>query len=91
VARYEAGESSIALGRTFGIGKNSVIRLLRDAGVPIRNQGLSDDQITEPVRLYESGLSLAKIGIQLGVDHGTVRRQLLKHGVKMRDSHGRER
>jgi hypothetical protein len=37
------------------------------------------------------GQSLAQIGAHLGVDHGTVWRQLRKRGVKMRDTHGRER
>lgn len=41
--------------------------------------------------MYRSGQSLAAIGVHLGVDHGTVWRQLRKHGVKMRDTHGQER
>jgi IS30 family transposase len=59
--------------------------------VQIRNQGLTEEQIAEAVRLYESGLSLAEVGAKVGVDHGTVRRQLLRHSVTMRDTHGRER
>ena len=68
-----------------------MIRLLRDAGITIRNQGLSDDQITKAAQLYDSGLSLAKIGATFNVDHGTVWRQLKKRGVIMRDTHGRDR
>lgn len=89
VTRYEAGEPSTAVAARFGISKGSVIRLLREAGVPIRNQGLTDDQIAEAVQLYASGHSLAAIGAHFGVDHGTVWRQLRKRGVKMRDTHGR--
>jgi transposase-like protein len=91
VGRYQAGESSTSLAATFGISKGSVIRLLRDADVPIRNQGLTDDQIAEAARLYASGQSLAQIGAHLGVDHGTVWRQVRKRGVTIRDTHGRER
>src|ERR1700733_4805546 len=47
VAGYEAGEPSTALAVAFGLSKGSVIRLLRQAGISIRNQGLSDDQIAE--------------------------------------------
>jgi DNA invertase Pin-like site-specific DNA recombinase len=91
VARYEAGESSTAIATVFHLSKNSVIRLLREADVPIRRQGLTEEQIDEAAALYESGLSLAKIGAHLGVDHGTVWHQLKKLGVRMRDTHGRER
>ncbi|MDO3175911.1 helix-turn-helix domain-containing protein [Mycobacteroides abscessus] len=90
VARYEAGEPSTALAAAVGISKGSVIRLLRNAGVCIRNQGLSVDQIAEAISLYANGKSLAYIGEHFGVDHGTVWRQLRKRGVKMRDTHGRE-
>jgi hypothetical protein len=61
VARYEAGEPSTALAIAFGISKGSVIRLLRDAGVTIRNQGLTNDQVTKAAQLYTSGQSLAQI------------------------------
>ena len=74
VEHYQAGECSTSIATTFNISKGSVIKLLREAGVQIRNQGLTDEQIAEAVRLYESGLSLAKIGAKVGVDHGTVRR-----------------
>ena|ERR1700733_864808 len=91
VARYEAGEPSTAIAASYGLSKGSVIRLLRDADIPIRNQGLTEDQIAGAAQLYASGLSLAKIGVKFGVDHGTVWRALKKRGVKMRDTHGRER
>lgn len=91
VARYEAGEPSTAIANLFDLSKGSVIRLLRDAGVTIRNQGMTDDQIAEAGQLYGAGLSLAKIGVKFGVDHGTVWRALKKRDVKMRDTHGRDR
>jgi hypothetical protein len=90
VSRYEAGEPSTAIAASHELSKGSVIRLVREAGIPIRNQGLTNDQVAEAAPLYASGLSLAKIGVRLGVDHGTVWRQLRKRGVKMRDTHGKE-
>lgn len=91
VARYQAGEASTAVAADYGLSKGSVIRLLRDSGVPIRRQGLTDAQITEAAQLYESGVSLAKVGTHFNVDHGTVWHALKKQGVKMRDCHGRPR
>lgn len=90
-ARYEAGEPSTAIASSCGLSKGSVIRLIREAGISIRRQGLTNNQITEAAQLYDSGLSLAKIGARFGVDHGTVWRQLKKRGVRMRDTHGRSR
>jgi DNA-directed RNA polymerase specialized sigma24 family protein len=89
ITRYEAGEPSTVIAKSFGLSKGSVIKLLRDAGVPIRNQGLTSEQVTEAARLYVSGQSLAQIAAHLGVDHGTVWRALKQHGVRMRDTHGR--
>jgi hypothetical protein len=91
ITRYEAREPSTALAASFGISKGSVIRLLRDAGVLIRNQPLTDNQITKAAHRYGSGQSLSAIAAHLGVDHGTVWRALKKRGVRMRDTHGRER
>ncbi|MFD6677755.1 helix-turn-helix domain-containing protein [Rhodococcus zopfii] len=91
IAEYEAGTSSRQLERHFGISRASIIKLLREADVPIRYQGMSPEQIDEAARLYVDGWSLGRIGDKLGVDHGTVWRRLREHGVKMRDAHGRER
>lgn len=92
VSRYEAGEPSTALMSAFGLSKGSVLKILRAAGVTMRNQGLSEEQIKEAERLYtENAWSLARIGDKFGVDRTVVRRQLLKRGVRMRDTHGRKR
>lgn len=52
---------------------------------------MSDTQIDEAVQLYGSGLSLARIGERLGFSPTTVRSQLPRRGVRLRDPHGRER
>ena len=91
ITQYEAGTSSLRLANQFRISKGSVIRVLRDAGVSIRNQSLSEKQIKQATKLYLSGMSLINIGTQLGFDATTVHRQLFRRGVKMRDTHGRER
>ncbi|MFR9772410.1 helix-turn-helix domain-containing protein [Nocardia sp. SC052] len=91
VAKYEAGVPSTKLVREYGIGKGTVLKILREGGAAMRNQGLSDEQVGEAARLYESGLSLARIGERFGVDSTTVHRVLVGRDVRMRDTHGRER
>lgn len=91
VAEYEAGADTTELVAIYGIGKGSVIRLLHDQGVPMRRQGMTEEQHKEVARLYQQGDSLATVGRQLGFDAQTIRRALLGAGVRMRDSHGRER
>lgn len=56
----------------------------------MRNIPLSDEQICEAARLYDLGLSCAKIGKILGVNAGTVRNRLIERGVVMRGVHGRD-
>lgn len=73
-ARYESGEPSTALMSAFGLSKGSVLKVLREAGVVMRNQGLSDEQIKEAEQLYTAAWSLARIGEKFGVDHTVVRR-----------------
>jgi transposase-like protein len=62
-----------------------ISKLLRRSGVEIRQRRqMSQQQIDESVRLYESGLSLEQIGSRLGWDHNTIYRHLKKRGVQMR-------
>jgi len=91
VEQYQGGKNTYELARQFRIHRVTVSRMLKHAGVEMRNQGLSAEQIDAAADLYEEGNSLAKIGEHFGVDHGTVWRQLRKRGVKMRDTHGRQR
>jgi transposase len=65
--------------------------MLRDAGVPIRRQGLPADKVAEAVALYEGGLSLAKVAEHFGLSVSAIYNKLRAAGVQMRDGHGRER
>lgn len=89
VELYRSGKNTYELGRQFGIHRATVSRTLKHAGVEMRYQGLSAEQIAEAANLYGAGNSLARIGEHFGVDHGTVWRQLRNQGVQMRDTHGR--
>lgn len=48
-------------------------------------------QVEEAAHLYRQGWSLARLGERFEVDSTTVWRALRAQGVRMRDSHGRER
>jgi hypothetical protein len=72
VARYEAGETTQQLGTRYGISKTRVGNVLREQGVAIRRQGLSDVQVDEAATLYTAGKSLAWLGAHFDVSHTTV-------------------
>jgi hypothetical protein len=84
VTAYQAGTTTTELMRTYRIGKGTVLRILEQAGVSMRRQGLPADRLGEAIRLYESGLSLKAVGQRLGCSSDAVRRSLLAAGITMR-------
>ncbi|QHK19831.1 hypothetical protein GU243_08890 [Pseudarthrobacter psychrotolerans] len=84
-ARYQQGWSSRQLAEVYSVSKTSIVALLREAGVPIRRQGLSDSYVQEITKHYAAGASLAAIGNAYGVSADTVRKLLLKHGITLRN------
>jgi DNA-directed RNA polymerase specialized sigma24 family protein len=66
VAAYAAGAPSAELGRRYGIDKKSVVRLVRQAGKPVRHQRMTADETARIVELYEAGLTQKEIGERLG-------------------------
>jgi hypothetical protein len=77
-ARYQQGWSSRRLAKAYGISKTSIIQLLREANISIRNQGLSSDQVGEARRLHGSGCSLVRIGERFNVSAEHVRQKLME-------------
>ena len=55
VRRYGASDTTGQIGAVYGISKTRVATVLRDQGIAIRRQGLTEDQIDEAVRLYSAG------------------------------------
>ena len=51
VARYEAGEPTTTLSAEFGIAKSSLLRLLIERGVVMRQQSLTADQTRRMTQL----------------------------------------
>jgi len=88
VARYQAGETTQQIGRHFGISKTRVASMLREEGVAIRRQGMSDEQVGEAATLYSTGRSLAWLGARYNVSHTTIAAALRRHGVSLRPRPG---
>lgn len=58
---------------TYQLGKGTVLRLLRERGVEIRNQSLTPDQVGEAIQLYLRGWPLAKVGQHFHREHTVIR------------------
>lgn len=91
ITAFQAGATVYELGRRFGIDRQTVSRILKRHGIETRWRTITEEQVDTAVRLYEQGLSLAQVGERLNLRGKSLRVHLLKRGVKMRDSHGRER
>jgi uncharacterized protein (DUF433 family) len=88
VHRYEAGETIEQIGAHYGISKTRVAFVLREQGVAIRRQGLTDARLTEAAELYAAGRSLAWLGARYGISHTAVAAALRHQGVRLRPRPG---
>jgi DNA invertase Pin-like site-specific DNA recombinase len=84
IAEYESGASLISIATARKLGKQTVSRLLSEAGVRIRRQGLDKDQVGQASRAYLSGQTTREIAEDLGVGHAMVWRALKSAGVELR-------
>lgn len=91
VVGYQAGSPSTQLAKTHRLSKGSILRLLHQHDVTMRQQRLTRTDLAEAILLYGSGLSLQAVGDLLGRNHSTIHRALQQAGVTMRDTHGRVR
>lgn len=91
VASYMKGSTVYHLAEQFGCHRNTVSNLLKTRGIMLRMASMTHGQIAEAIALYQSGLSLAKVGARLGFNANTVRLRLIECGIRMRDSHSRDR
>ncbi len=65
-SRFRSGERVIDNAQALSVDKVTVIDHLNRAEVEHRPRGMSEGQVDEEVRLYASGLSLARVGERLG-------------------------
>lgn len=84
IATYKSGASLRTIAYEWKLGKQTVRRMLAEAGVSIRRQGLDDEQVAHAFRGYESGQTIREVAADLGVGHSMVWRALKRAGVELR-------
>lgn len=84
VDRYTAGESIRALSREYGLSRSGLSHFLEGEGVVLREQGITPEGAERAVRLYESGLTIRQVAIQIGYSYGTIRTVLHEQGTALR-------
>lgn len=87
IAAYKAGKTVYELATEYGCHRVTISAVLKRNGVSLRCVSPTPEQAAEMVRLYESGLSLAKVGRQLGFNASTVLAHLRNAGIQTRDAH----
>ncbi len=85
IAGYQAGVPVHQLATEHSCHRTTISGLLKRHGIAARRQPVSEKQLAQMVRLYESGLSLARVGERLGLADTTVHRHLRGHGVRIRE------
>ncbi|MEX5718205.1 hypothetical protein [Geodermatophilus maliterrae] len=84
VREYEAGDAMTVLATRWGLHRTTVAEHLRRAGVALRRQGVSAEQLDVAIRLYGKGWSLQRLAERYDCDDETVRQSLKRAGVTMR-------
>jgi transposase-like protein len=88
VAAYHSGSSTNQLCWRYGISKGGMLKVLADHDVTMRYQPMTDDEITEAVRLYVNDeLSIRSTAERLGKSKGSVWKSLRERGIQMRAAH----
>lgn len=72
VERYKLGESVNVLARDLEVNCRTISAHLARRGVRTRYRILGEEEMANAVRLYERGLSLARVGEHFGVSAGTM-------------------
>ena len=88
IVAYESGTPTTQLTRDFGIAKGSVLRLLEQNGVAMRQQPIPAELIPKAAELYNEGLSLTAVSDRLGVNRSTLFHAFRRAGVTMRPTTG---
>ena len=84
---YGAGTPIDRVADDFGIHRTTALNIVKREGVPRRWRTI-DAHLEEARELYNSGLSMAKVGQHFGVSMDAVREAFLRHGVPIRPRNG---
>lgn len=88
VEKYQSGATIPALCIEYLVSKGALLKLLRDEGVRLRRQPLSDKQLHVASLPYEAGESLSAIAAHFSLSPGGVRGALLRAGTELRPRGG---
>lgn len=87
---YRSGKPVKQIMAEFNIARTTVDRIARQHNIATRKvPALTDAQVKQAIRLYESGGSLATVAKQLESSPNTVRAALLRRGIRLRPRSGR--
>lgn len=75
-AEYEAGKPARAIAEEYKVDRATMMRHLREAGVAIRRQGLTDAQAQQAAAMYRSGMTQTQVAAKFGVSQKTAGRYL---------------
>ena len=90
ISDYESGMPPTKIGEKYGVGKNTILRRLRENGVKIRPNKIKLP-IKEIISEYESGMTTYQLADKYGVGKNTIRERLRENGVKLRPSRNMKR
>jgi len=91
VRDYQAGATATELRDKYGLSKGSVLKVLHDADVTMRQMPMGAELLATAIGLYEEGLTVREVGDRLDIAKTTVREALVRAGVTMRPAHRRRR
>ncbi|WP_125616632.1 helix-turn-helix domain containing protein [Specibacter cremeus] len=86
---YRESKTVYELAAQYHCHRTTVSDVRKRNGITLRRTPATNDQIQEMIGLYESGLSLARVGERFGIHASTVLNHLRSRGVPTRESHGR--
>jgi DNA-directed RNA polymerase specialized sigma24 family protein len=89
INNYKAGIGVLDLAELYKLNRGTVTEILNREHVERRVRGLGD-RVEEAKKLYEEGLSCAKIAKRMQVNAETVRNSLKKAGLKLRGPHDKQ-
>jgi len=84
VRQYLSGADMHELAELWDLHRTTVAGHLRRANVPLRRQGLSDEQLAEAIRLYGEGWSCQRMAERFGCATETIRQCLKAADVVLR-------
>lgn len=86
VTAYQSGKASYELGAEFNCSKTTIVKLLKQQGVPLRKSGRTRAKVDDKkvIRMYKEMHTIKEISKNLNVDTQVISRCLKENGVKLR-------